>query len=121
LDDPVGGPRPMPASFRGLESRKTQYSGTYSSRHTILSLVGIAVMNIAGGANPLARMKPSQPKPSSKDWESKPQAIQVRGSQEWKQWVEDLAAANRQKVAGLVDTALARLARDIGFRIPPER
>jgi hypothetical protein len=52
---------------------------------------------------------------------AQPLAVQVRGTPEWKQWVEDLAEANRQQVSGLVDTALARLAKEIGFRDPPKR
>ncbi len=48
-------------------------------------------------------------------------AAQVRGTPEWKEWVEELAKANRQSVSGVIDTALARLAKEIGFREPPER
>jgi hypothetical protein len=50
-----------------------------------------------------------------------PPAIQVRGSAEWKQWVEELAKFLRQPVSGLVDTSLARTARESGFREPPKR
>jgi len=54
-------------------------------------------------------------------WASKPIAAQVRGSARWKRWAQGLAKANRQSVAELIDTALARLAREIGYREPPER
>jgi hypothetical protein len=48
-------------------------------------------------------------------------AVQVRGSAEWKQWVEELAREKRVKVSGLVDAALIRIAEEIGFREPPQR
>jgi hypothetical protein len=75
----------------------------------------------AMGANPLARKKKSEPVRDPDTWKGQPLAIQVRGTPEWKEWVEGLASANRQNVAGLVDTALARLAKEIGFRDPPDR
>ncbi len=53
--------------------------------------------------------------------QGQPIAAQIRGSAEWKEWLEDLARAHRQSVAGAIDTALARLAKEIGFRDPPER
>jgi hypothetical protein len=48
-------------------------------------------------------------------------AAQVRGTPEWKEWVEELAKANRVSVAGLIDMVLARFARETDFRDPPER
>jgi hypothetical protein len=54
-------------------------------------------------------------------WEVKPIAAQLRGSAQWKAWVEGLARAQRQSVAGVIDTALARLAREIDYREPPPR
>lgn len=76
---------------------------------------------IAVGAPALARKKPTTPKPATERWTQQPFAIQVRGTPQWKQWVKELAEANRQDVAGLVDQALARLAKEIGFRDPPKR
>ena len=35
--------------------------------------------------------------------------------------LRDLGRANRKTVSGLVDTSPARLAKEIGFREPPER
>ncbi len=60
-------------------------------------------------------------KPVPESWGSKPIVASVRGSLEWKQWVEELALENRQSVANLIDMALARLAKDTGFRDPPDR
>jgi hypothetical protein len=48
-----------------------------------------------------------------------PRIIGVRVSDEYAEWVERLAARNRSTVAGLVDQALAKFARDIGFTEPP--
>ena len=77
----------------------------------------------AFGATALARKKTTrrEPDPEPEKWLRQPFAVQVRGTPEWKEWVEELAEYNRQKVAGLVDTALARLAKEIGFRDPPKR
>lgn len=49
----------------------------------------------------------------------KPLAIQVRGSTEWKAWVERLAEFDRSNVADLTDRAMAAYARTIGFLDPP--
>jgi hypothetical protein len=66
--------------------------------------------------------KKKAPKAKSEPWgEGKPLAAQLRGSEEWKKWLEELARANRMSVAGAIDLALARLAKDLGFREPPER
>jgi hypothetical protein len=77
----------------------------------------------AFGATLLAEKESAkrEPEPDPVKWSRQPLAIQVRGTPEWKQWVHDLARANRQDVAGVVDTALALQAKQIGFREPPER
>jgi len=73
-----------------------------------------------GGVAAMAKKK--APKPKSEPWgESKPLAAQLRGSEEWKAWLEEFARTNRWSVAVVIDTALARLARELGFREPPER
>ena len=91
----------------------------YSGQQVILIPVEIPGMNASVEDRPLAQEGPKSR--SAEDWQSKPLAIQVRGSIEWKEWVEALAEANRQKVAGLIDTALTRFAKEMGFRDPPER
>jgi hypothetical protein len=61
--------------------------------------------------------KKKAPKPKSEPWgESKPLAAQLRGSAEWKAWLEEFARSNRLSVAGVIDMALTRLAKDLGFR-----
>jgi hypothetical protein len=79
-------------------------------------------MNALGVA-PLARKitKAPPPEPTPEGRPKQPFAVQVRGRPEWKRWVAELAKANRQNVASVVDTALARLAKEMGFRDPPER
>lgn len=73
-----------------------------------------------GGVAEMAKKKTAKPKGGP--WgESKPLAAQLRGSEEWKKWLEEFAKANRWSVAGAIDTALTRLAKDLGFREPPER
>ncbi len=77
------------------------------------------VMKTLAGVPTMAR-KPTK-KPSQAWASGKPLAAQLRGSAEWKEWLDELAKTNRQSVAGVIDTALARLAREVGFREPPER
>ena len=67
----------------------------------------------------MARPKKAAPKKASKP---QPKAIAFRAGPEYVAWVEELASANRSTVAGLLDQALAKYARDIGFTKPtPER
>jgi hypothetical protein len=74
------------------------------------------------GAATMAKPKKTAPKSKGQPWgKSQPLAAQLRGSPEWKEWLEAFASANRLSVAGVIDMALARLARELGFREPPER
>jgi hypothetical protein len=51
-----------------------------------------------------------------------PKTIALRTSGEYAAWVEALAKHNRTTIAGLVDQALVKHAREIGFDTPaPER
>jgi hypothetical protein len=63
-------------------------------------------------------------KPARKDRDPAPRpiALTIRGRDEWKAWVRKLAAADRSSFNELVDRALARYAKEIGFKeSPPER
>ena len=74
------------------------------------------------GISPLVRKKTkAEPVRDPDKWKGQPLAVQVRGTPAWKAWVEGLAKANRQDVSGLVDQALARLAKEMGYPDPPER
>jgi hypothetical protein len=67
----------------------------------------------------MARPKKTAPQPASKP---QPKAIAFRAGPEYVAWVDDLASANRSTVSGLLDQALAKYAREIGFTKPiPER
>ena len=52
----------------------------------------------------------------------KPLVLQVRGSLEWKAWLEELAKFDRATVADVADRAIAAYARSIGYpKAPPLR
>lgn len=48
-------------------------------------------------------------------------SVAFRVSAPYSKWLEEMAAHNRTTVAGLIDQALARHARETGFREPPAR
>lgn len=65
--------------------------------------------------NDVAKRKAkSAPEPEAT--ERKPMAVQVRASAEWKAWAEKLARFDGIPLAGVVDRALRRYAREIGFK-----
>lgn len=49
------------------------------------------------------------------EWKGKPLIIQLRGTLEFKEWAEGLAGYDRSSLADLVERALVRYARDIGY------
>lgn len=63
----------------------------------------------------MARAKKPKTKAPAKP-EAKSIAFRVSG--DYAAWVDRLAIANRSTVAGLLDQALAKYARDIGFTEP---
>lgn len=66
-----------------------------------------------------SRMGKKKPKGAG-DWaERKPFALQMRGSPDWKKWVEGLSKFDRSTVADVADRALAAYARTIGYPEPP--
>jgi hypothetical protein len=60
-------------------------------------------------------------KPAPKIVASQPNAITIRGSSDWKSWLEDFASRMRTKPTAVIDLALAKLAQQEGFREPPPR
>lgn len=60
-------------------------------------------------------------KPTPDKWPSKPVVLQMRGSAEYKAWLDKLAEFDRSTIADLTDRALAKHAREIGFPDPPPR
>lgn len=58
----------------------------------------------------------------SPDPEPRGTLFSVKGRPTWLEWVDRLAAYDRSKRADLLDRALARYAKEIGFtEKPPER
>lgn len=51
----------------------------------------------------------------------KANALVIRGSASWREWLVDYAVKKRTTQAGLVDMALAEMAMRDGFRTPPKR
>jgi hypothetical protein len=68
--------------------------------------------------------KNPRPSPSRADepLERKPMVVQVRGSAAFKAWAEKLARFDNRPLSGLVDKAMRRYAKEIGFPDePPDR
>jgi hypothetical protein len=64
----------------------------------------------------------ARPKKTVKPESPDPKTIAFRVSGEYGAWVERLASHNRSTVAGLLDQALVKFAREIGFEEKaPER
>lgn len=63
----------------------------------------------------VAKKKSAQPK-LKKTWESKPVAVQVRGSVEFKAALEKVAQFDGKSVASFVDQAVRFYARAIGYQ-----
>lgn len=62
-----------------------------------------------------AKGSPRRPVPTQ------PNAIAIRGSAEWKAWLEAFAAKMRTRPTAVIDLALAKLAAQEGFEEPPPR
>lgn len=71
----------------------------------------------------VAKKKRSKPAPESEPDEPgrKPMIVQVRGSAAYKEWVDELAHFDGLPLAALVDRALRRYAKEIGFHEEPPR
>ena len=61
------------------------------------------------------------PGPARRPVPSQPNAITIRGSADWKRWLEAFAAKMRSKPTAVIDLALAKLAQQEGFSEPPPR
>lgn len=51
--------------------------------------------------------------------ERKPLGVQVRGTEEWKEWIEKAAVHCRMSVSALVDISVAKFVKEQGFSEPP--
>lgn len=54
-------------------------------------------------------------------WKSKPIVLQVRGTLDYKAWLERVAEVDGTTVAALADRAIRRYAREIGVLEPPPK
>lgn len=76
------------------------------------------------GVIDVAKKKPT-PGPAPKgpeSWNKKPLIVNLRGSEDFKAWLQEVASADRQSVSGLVERAVVHYARSIGFtKEAPER
>lgn len=52
---------------------------------------------------------------------TQPNVFSMRGTSEWREWLDELAEFQRTTTAGTIDQALAEVARRIGFKPPPSR
>lgn len=77
-------------------------------------------MSIGLMAEPKHPKKRPGPKPNPA--KTRNAAIMVRSTDEWKEWVEELAAFKRMTASDLIDHALVAFAREAGFtKMPPRR
>ncbi len=90
----------------GLPAAQTQ---------SILSLDASPVFE----GNDVAKKRAAKPGP--KVVPTQPNAITIRGSADWKSWLEDFAGRMRTRPTAIIDLALAKLAQQEGFREPPPR
>lgn len=57
--------------------------------------------------------------PTPQKWQSKPIILQMRGTPEFKEWLEHLAAHDRVSLADLAERAIVRYAKHVEFTEPP--
>jgi hypothetical protein len=72
----------------------------------------------------MAKKKPGRPpRPSDSEGAGrKPMVAQLRGSEGWKAWIEKLARFENRAIASLIERAVERYAKEVGFPDePPER
>lgn len=70
-------------------------------------------------AKKAAKKAPKAPVPEAPS--RKPMVVQIRGSEEWKAWVEGLADREGDTVAKMVERTLRRFAKESGYPDPPKR
>lgn len=75
--------------------------------------VGMAVDTVAKKKS----TKPAKAEPADR----KPMVVQMRGSEEWKAWVEGLAARDKFTIAKLIERAIEKHAKDTGYPDAPRR
>jgi hypothetical protein len=71
------------------------------------------------GAATMARPKKRREAPKAGGQGPRQVILSVRGSAEWRDWLNELARYNRVKTADAIDHALVAWARQTGFKKPP--
>ena len=75
-----------------------------------------------GGVATMARPKKQASKPAPAEVPSpRGMILSVRGTPEWRDWLNRLAEHNRVKVADAIDHAVVAWARQTGFTEPPPK
>ncbi len=88
---------------------------------TLVPLWGYGELMFIATVADVAKKKPI-PVPPPDDPKRKPMVVQVRGSEEYKAWAEKMARFDGMSLASLVDRALRKYAKEIGFPdTPPSR
>lgn len=67
------------------------------------------------------RANKPEPEPEPEEKPRKPMVVQIRGSVEWKSWVEDIARREGDTVAKLFERTVRKFAKDSGYPDPPMR
>jgi hypothetical protein len=63
-----------------------------------------------------------KPRKTQPDPNRKPVAVTIKGTEEWKAWLEEAAGHCRLSVSALIDHAVTRYVKAEGFsKKPPER
>jgi hypothetical protein len=86
--------------------------------HALL-ILSLGTSSVSEGDDVATKKQPA--KRAKKIVPSQPIAITIRGSSDWKGWLEEFAARMRTKPTAVIDLALAKLAHQEGFREPPPR
>jgi hypothetical protein len=61
------------------------------------------------------------PEPEPEEKSRKPMVVQIRGSAEWKAWVEDCARREGDTIAKFFERTARKYAKDAGYPDPPMR
>ena len=76
---------------------------------------------MVSNANGGAMSEPKRPRGRPKGAGSKPNVVAMKGSPEWKAWLDAFGEHCRLSLADTIDHALASFAEQKGFRAPPKR
>jgi hypothetical protein len=77
-------------------------------------------MTLVGAVTVMAK-KRTQPKVKSSESSQRATVLTIRGTQEWREWLERAANHCRVTSSTLVDIAVAKFVKDQGFEEPPPK